>query len=103
MCRCSVKRQVRRRETPGHIGGISTRDLLRSIENCRDLSHRSSGMRDAFIEIRSTMSQDPVYRPTRPLSEPQNLFHPHAVCYQTGHLRIDSDQPQGEHQARIFT
>jgi hypothetical protein len=51
---------------PGHTGGASPRDPLRSSENRHDLNCRSGGMRTTSALVKSAHAQDPAYRPSRP-------------------------------------
>src|SRR5260370_31861021 len=51
---------------PGHIGGTSLRDLLGTIENCRDLSTQVRTRIRTFALVRNRPAQDPAYRPTGP-------------------------------------
>ena len=56
----------RRQPLPGHIGGTSPRDLLRTDENRRDLSRRSSHILSTSAMVRNTPAPDPASRPTHP-------------------------------------
>jgi hypothetical protein len=48
----------------GHISGTLHRELPRTVENCRDLSRRSTGMHGIFPLVKKTDAQDPACRPT---------------------------------------
>jgi hypothetical protein len=56
---------LKRQSRPGHVGGTSPRDLLRSDENSRDLSRRSDDKRDGSAKVSEACAQDPAYRPTQ--------------------------------------
>jgi hypothetical protein len=45
--------------------GTLHRELPRTVENCRDLSRRSTGMHGIFPLVNKTDAQDPAYRPSQ--------------------------------------
>ena len=51
----------------GHIGGTSHCNLLRTNENCQDLSRRSGDVSGISALVQKICAQDPAYRPA-PLS-----------------------------------
>jgi hypothetical protein len=48
----------------GHIGGTPHRNLLRTNENCRDLSRRSGHVPSSSALVEKAHAPDPAYRPT---------------------------------------
>jgi hypothetical protein len=54
-----------RHSRSGHISGTLHRELPRTVENCQDLSRRSTGMHGIFPPVKKTDAHDPADRLTR--------------------------------------